>query len=140
MDWTGVDACEGARMGAFDTPPGAGVGGAPPPIVAPEGCRGCSGRMPDGPELPREGLGTCAGFEVGTEGGGMGLECAGGGAGGPCGGELLGVAGAGLDRAVAGGGGARVALAVELLLPFSMGAALNLASVFRYCCTYIRIL
>ena len=70
----------------------------------------------------------------------MGLECAGGGAGGPCGGELLGVAGAGLDRAVAGGGGARVALAVELLLPFSMGAALNLASVFRYCCTYIRIL
>ena len=88
--------------------------------------------MPDGESfLARDGLGTCAGFEVGTEGGGIGLDCAGGAAGVSCFEELLGVAGAGLDRALAGGGGARVAF---LVLPLS---ALNLARVFRYCCTYV---
>lgn len=119
-------------MGALDMPPGAEAGGGF--MVAPEGCNGASGFMPADALLGR-GVGTWVVFTVGTEGGGMGVDC--GCIGGGCGEEGVGEEGvgdadAGLESDVAGGGGARVALAV-VLLPFSLGVALNLARVFRYC-------
>lgn len=80
VDCTGADACvEGAwRMGAFDMLPGAEAGGGF--MVDPVAC---TERVPEDGLLAREeGFNCWVDFEIGTEGGGTGWDCAGGGAAG----------------------------------------------------------